>query len=215
MKKLFLFIVIACFYGKLPLTAKEFDIKMYKETMEYYEKMDLSSTWNNAYSNFTYYGCSNKIADLEKLFKKEKVKITKVVEDFNVEKCLDGDTLFGSYFDDNFDYHEMTVRILTIDAFETHKGKKADEQLKIFKQIDDGWNGKITIDKVIEKGKEAKKFCEEYFIDKSKAKSGITLLCWKKDYFKRDLCFVIKNEEEHCYTDELIYNKLALPYRPY
>lgn len=201
--------VISLFLNKAQ--SKEFDLKTYKETMKYYEKLEASTPYGYQVDK-TYFGYFNKKEQYEKKF--PNVKITKVIRDFNVEKCIDGDTIKGFYFDEEENFNEMTIRILLIDTFETKKNKQAQEQLQILKDIAD-WNKKyITINNVLEKGQEAKKICEEHFIN---VETGITLFCWKKDKYKRDLCFIINESPTNdlYYIDYLIFNGLALPYKPY
>lgn len=211
----YIIVLLLVFISIVNLQAKNFDLEYYKGVMKYYDKLQEIAPFSNETQNPTYFGYFNTKEEYEANF--PNVKITKVIKNFNVEKCVDGDTLKGFYFDENNNFFEMTVRILLIDAFETHKGKKAEKQAQILKDITE-WNKKyITVDTVIEKGKEAQKICENHFKNTPNHfnQTGITLFCWKKDKFNRDLCFVINEQAEDYYIDTMIFSGRALPYKPY
>lgn len=114
-----------------------------------------------------------------------------------IQKCIDGDTLKVAIDNDII----MTVRVLGVDTFETKKNKQAQKQAKKFV---------LDEQQVIAIGKMAKNMCNEYWINRE-----VELRCWKKDFFKRDLCYVKDIETQSDYGWFMIQNHLGYFVEPY
>ena len=117
-------------------------------------------------------------------------------EEVKIIKCIDGDSL--KVLTDNLT--TKTIRVLEVDTFESRKNKQAKKQARLFN---------LDIEIVVEIGQQAKQFCIEDWENKQ-----VIIDCWKKDRYKRDLCYVY-DMKKNKYSDYMIKKKVGYYVKEY
>ena len=117
-------------------------------------------------------------------------------EEVKIIKCVDGDTI--KVLTDNLTI--KTIRVLEVDTFESRKNKQAQKQAKLFN---------LDIETVVEIGQTAKQFCIEDWENKQ-----VIIDCWKKDRYKRYLCYVY-DMKKNKYSDYMIKKKVGYYVKEY
>lgn len=93
-----------------------------------------------------------------------------------------------------------TIRVLEVDTFESRKNKQAQKQARLFN---------LDIETVVETGQTAKQLCIEDWENKQ-----VIIECWKKDRYKRDLCYVY-DIKKNKYSDYMIKKKVGYYVKEY
>lgn len=117
-------------------------------------------------------------------------------EEVKIIKCIDGDSL--KVLTDNLTI--KTIRVLEVDTFESRKNKQAQKQARLFN---------LDIETVVEIGQTAKQLCIEDWENKQ-----VIIDCWKKDRYKRDLCYVY-DMKKNKYSDYMIKKKVGYYVKEY
>lgn len=117
-------------------------------------------------------------------------------EDVKIIKCIDGDSL--KVLTDNLT--TKTIRVLEVDTFESRKNKQAQKQARLFN---------LDIETVVKIGQTAKQLCIEDWENKQ-----VIIDCWKKDRYKRDLCYVY-DMKKNKYSDYMIKKKVGYYVKEY
>lgn len=117
-------------------------------------------------------------------------------EEVKIIKCVDGDTI--KVLTDNLTI--KTIRVLEVDTFESRKNKQAQKQARLFD---------LDIETVVEIGQQAKQLCIEDWENKQ-----VIIDCWKKDRYKRDLCYVY-DMKKNKYSDYMIKKKVGYYVKEY
>lgn len=117
-------------------------------------------------------------------------------EEVKIIKCVDGDTI--KVLTDNLTI--KTIRVLEVDTFESRKNKQAQKQARLFN---------LDIETVVEIGQTAKQLCIEDWENKQ-----VIIDCWKKDRYKRDLCYVY-DMKKNKYSDYMIKKKVGYYVKEY
>ena len=125
----------------------------------------------------------------------EEVKITFSDKGY-IKRIIDCDTF--EFVNNNNE--TKTIRVLEVDTFESRKNKQAQKQARLFN---------LDIETVVKIGQTAKQLCIEDWENKQ-----VIIDCWKKDKYKRDLCYVY-DMKKNKYSDYMIKKKVGYYVKEY